>query len=318
MRNGPHILLCSEFGTGKSTFAATLIGSPPQVGASSLRPVLIQGFDGDSKLMPYRKRGDAVRREKGPYCEIERVFLKGKEVAIIEHWQEKEGRGGLGVTMKGGGKAPTNRYMKQGEAFARYLERMRNFYEEVEDDNYWAVIVDSGTSMEYAGRSYLQGVMQVSDGQMIYAQVTDELERFLLATFPNLPVTTIVIVHALPERVKEIGSGGKKVKVRGTAGDVPYEIRLPGRLANDPYGTYGEIYRAFVTFERSEGGAKKPVYYIQTTRDEVWRCQSQLGISGPLGPSPTFSTVYKAALPFAGSSYNNEEEKDGSANSDSN
>lgn len=299
MRNGPHILLCSEFGTGKSTFAATLIGSPPQVGAPSLRPVLIQGFDGDSKLMPYRKRGDAIKREKGPYCEIERIYLKGKEVAIIEHWQEREGRGGLGVTVKGGGKSLTNRYLKQGEAFERYLERMRNFYEEVEDGNYWAVVVDSGTSMEYAGRSYLQGVMQVSDGQMIYAQVTDELERFLLATFPNLPVTTIVIVHALPERVKELTSRGK-MKVRGTAGDVPYEIRLPGRLANDPYGTYGEIYRAFVTFERDEGGNKKPVYYIQTTRDEIWRCQSQLGISGPLGPSPTFATVYKAALPFAG------------------
>jgi len=294
VRNGPHILLCSEFGTGKSTFAASLIACPPQL--KSNLPVLVQGFDGDSKLTPYRKRGDRIVRDGN----IEHVFKGAKEVAVIESWQEKEARGGLGITMKNGQKAPSIKYAKQGESFERYLERMVDFYDEVQEGRYWAVVVDSGTSMEYAARSYLQGVMLVSDGGMVYAQTADELERFLMATFPNLPVTTIVIVHALPQKEMGLDDRGKRRKVRGTPGDVPYEIRLPGRLANDPYGTYGEIYRAYVEFEKDEGGKKRPVYYVQTERDELWRCQSQLGVESPLGPNPTFLNVYKKALPYAG------------------
>lgn len=285
MKHGPHILLASESGTGKSSFAATVIGIPPAV--ASGKPVLVQAFDSSDKLMPYRKRGDRIVRD-GSDKEV--VMLKGKEVAIIERWHEKEGRAGGGVTMGGGAKVPTMKYVNQGVMYERYLERMRDFVAEAEE-NYFAYIHDSTTFCQHAVASYLQGVMKVADNQLVYGQTTDELERFYLATFPDLPITTIVISHSLPQRVTTRDEKGRTRKERGTPGDVPYEIRLPGRLANDLFAAFGEIYRGY--YER-----KEDAYYMQTRRDAVWRCQSQLEVANPLGPSPTFKDVYQIAKQY--------------------
>ena len=285
MRNGPHILLCSESSTGKTSFAAQLIGCPPAI--KDGRPVLVQGFDPSDKMTPYRRRGDRLLSEPWKYGRRERI-MRGKEcVAILERWHESEGRAGGGVTMSGGGKVQTAKYVLQGTKFEDYLERMTHFVAEC-DDEYFGYIHDSSTFCQHAASAYLQGVMKVSDNQLVYAQVTDELERFYLATFPELPITTIVISHSLPQRVTERDEKGRKRRVRGAPGDVPYEARLPGRLANDIFATFGEIYRAF--YDRKTNG-----YYLQTRRDEVWLCQSQLGVPDPLGPSPTFKEIYEQA-----------------------
>lgn len=290
MKDGPHLLLFSESGTGKSTFAATMIASPPQM--KDDRPVLVQLFDAADKGTPYRMRGDAVTVDASGPVPRELVTKGGKLVAVIERWHEREGRGSGGVTMKGGEKVKTGRYTRQGENYEKYLERMRDFVAECEDGAWWGVILDSTTFLEHAMRSYLTGVMKVADNMMIWNQATDELERFLLATFPDLPITTIVIAHAVPEKDIDYVDGKKK-RVRGVAGDVPYEARLPGRLAADIFATFGEIYRCYYDKKSND-------FYVQTRRDGVWRCASQLGVSNPLGPQPNFRDVYKQAVKVRG------------------
>lgn len=206
MKNGPHILLCSESGTAKSTFAASIIGSPPQL--KSGRPVLVQLFDPADKGTPYRERGDSIVRNNN----IEFIYKGDAHVATLEKWHEQQGKGSQGISMKGGGKVKTGgaKYMLQGSIFESYLERMRDFTAEVAEGSFYAYINDSVTFMNDAVRSYLSGVMLVNDNQMIWAQATDELERFYLRTFSDLPITTVVIAHAVPERVTVTDERGAK------------------------------------------------------------------------------------------------------------
>lgn len=292
MKNGPHVLLCSESGTGKSTFASTLIGAP-----DAEKPVLVQAFDASDKLTPYRKRGTRVEIGKWEYGERELVYRKDVLVAVIERWHEKQGRGSPGVSMSGGAKVSTMRHVLQGQRWDAYLERMKHFVDECEDE-WYAYIHDSTTAAEFAVRSFLTGVMKVSDNGLVWGQATDELEHFYMATFPDLPITTIVIAHALPERVVGRDDRGKMSRVRGEPGDVPYESRLPGRLAKDIFAMFGEIYRPYVMYEKGEGGKREQTFYVQTKADGIWRCATQLNVDNPLGgvQPPHMKDVMKKAL----------------------
>ena len=268
------MLISSESGTGKTHFAASVIQ------ARNPRPVLVQAFDPSDKLTSYRLRGDRVTLESWEYGQRENVWQGEKLIAVIERWHEKQGKGSAGITMKGGSKVNTDKYQKQGVVFQAYLERMKHFTDETYD-NWYAYIHDSTTFCEFAVRAYLSGVMHVKDNQMIWAQATDELERFYMATFPDLDITTVVLSHASAEREKT------------ESGIARYQVRLPGRLAKDIISSFGEVYRGYVA--GGEGSLADRVY-LQTEQDGVWRCSSQLGIANPFGPSPHWRTVYEAAL----------------------
>jgi len=284
MRHGPHILVSSESGTGKTTFAATLIQK------RNPRPVLVQLFDAADKGTPYRRRGDRTVLESWDYGERENVYCGEQLVAVIERWHEKQGKGSGGITMKGGSKVATAKYVRQGVVFEMYLERMRDFADETQQ--WYAYIHDSSTFCEHAVRNYLSGVMHVADNMMIWAQATDELERFYLNLFPDLDITTVVLSHSVPQKVKQRDDKGRVKMIRGEAGDVPYEVRLPGRLASDIYATFGEVYRGYVKLEKS---SPDPTFYLQTRPDGVWRCSSQLGVPDPIGPSPHWKEIYTLA-----------------------
>lgn len=273
MKHGPHLLIASESGTGKTHFAATLL----QV--RNPRPVLVQAFDPADKLTAYRLRGDRTTLEDWEYGRRERIWQGEQCIGVIERWHERQGKGSAGITMKGGSKVQTERYQLQGKVFEAYLERMKHFTEEA-PEAWYAYVHDSTTFCEFAVRAYLSGVMKVKDNQMIWAQATDELERFYMATFPDLDITTIVLSHASAEREKS------------EDGIARYQVRLPGRLAKDIIASFGEVYRGYVI------AAKGPLserVYLQTEPDGIWRCSSQLGIASPFGPSPHWRTVYEAA-----------------------
>jgi hypothetical protein len=260
MKNGPHILVCSDSGTGKSTFAATAIDS------RNPRPVLVQLFDPRDKGTPYRRRGNSVAVEDWEYGQRERVFVDGKEVAIIERWHERQGYSSSGITMKGGKKVGTLTKAPEAGMFERYLDRMRFFEEEQHD--YFAFVLDSTTFMELAVRAFLASRMRVSDNQMIWAQAADELERFLVNFLPDLDITTIVLAHVNPEPVAD-------------ASGVQYVTRLPGRLKRDLQAAFGEVYRAYTVRHSGESGTEDE-YLLQTRPDGKWRCSSQLGVPDPM------------------------------------
>lgn len=277
MLHGPHILITSESGTGKTYFAATIIN------ARNPRPVLVQAFDPSDKLTSYRRRADRIELEEYPFGMRENLYKGDTKVAVIERWGETEGKGSRGITMKGGARVGGQLgNVKQGLKFEAYVERMRGFNAEAPE--WYALIHDSTTFCEFAVRSYLSGVMKVQDNMMIWAQATDELERFYMALFPNLPITTIVLSHASTERTPSSDGVSK------------YEVRLPGRLARDIIASFGEVYRAFTKLEKGEDGITHPRFFMQTETDGIWRCSSQLGVESPFGPSPTWKSVWQLAM----------------------
>lgn len=272
MKYGPHILISSDSGTGKSHFAATIIN------ARNPRPVLVQAFDPSDKLAPYRARGDRVTLDtEWQFGRREQVWVKDKLVAVIERWHEREGKGSLGVVMRGGGKTNTSRYTTQGVMFENYLARMQDFMNEA--DQWYAFVHDSATFFEFSVRQYLVGRMRVQDNRMVWAQTTDEIERFYLALLPDLDITTIVLSHASTEREPQEDGASR------------YAVRLPGRLSKDVIAAFGEVYRGFVVTKKGES----PEFFMQTAPDGVWRCSSQLHIPSPFGPSPKWRDLWQFA-----------------------
>ena len=272
MKGGPHILLSSDSGTGKSTFGATIIQE------RNPRPVLIQAFDARDKLRAYYKRATRVESSDSKFGPRELLYRDDKLVAVLERWHERGGRGSRGVTMKGGNQVQTIRFDTQGRVFEQYLERMRHFDEEIEQ--YYAYIHDSSTFCELAVRAYLTGIMHVKDNQMIWGQATDELERFYSFLFPDLPITTILISHAGNELMKD---GNERIATGRR------NVRLPGRLRDDLYASFGEIYRCYINFSKRDGTTE---YLVQTQGDKQWRCQSQIGVPNPM--EPHWKHVYRA------------------------
>ena len=262
MKNGQHILIASDSGTGKTRFASTII--QPR----NPRPVLVQAFDPSDKLVAYRRRGDC-RIEEWEYGTREIVARGETTLAVIERWHEQHGRGSPGMTMKGGKRVPTTKHDLVGRRFEAYLERMKHFDEETDD--WYAMVLDSSTFLELSVRAYLGGVMNVKDNQMIWGQATDELERLLMFVLPDLPITTIVLSH--------VGVA----QDRGEDGKDKYQLRLPGRLGKDPYAAFGEIYRAYVARSRNDGELVTE-YLLQTRADNAWRCGSQLEVPDPMEP----------------------------------
>jgi hypothetical protein len=229
-------------------------------------------------MAAYRQRGDRIVLEDYEYGQREQIYIAEKHVATLERWHEKQGHGSAGVTMKGGSSVGTKRHVLQGMVFEAYLERMKYFADEAQE--WYAYIHDSSTFCEFAVRQYLSGVMKVKDNKMIWAQATDELERFYMALFPDLDITTFVLSHASTERAPN-ESGVSK-----------YQVRLPGRLGRDIIASFGEVYRAFVVPSKEDG----PLFYMQTEADAMWRCSSQLKVPSPLGPTPHWKEIYKLAV----------------------
>lgn len=282
MKRGPHILVIGESGNGKSTFAATVIQK------RNPRPVLVQLFDPRDKGTPYRNRGGRITLEEYPFGVREQVWDGDKHIATIETWHERQGKGSRGVTMKGGEQLHTRleSYIQQGETFELYLERMANFVDEASD--WYAFIFDSTTFAEMMIRSYLTGKMKVADNMMIWSQATDEMERYLFGMFPDLDITTIVLTHVITE--KQMGKG------KDAYTEPAYWAKLPGRLKNGIFSAFGENYRAITKIEKDESGESKLNFYLQTATDGKWKMSSQLKVENPLGPSPHWKDIYRAAL----------------------
>lgn len=265
MKNGPHILVCSDFGTGKSTFASTIIQK------RNPRPVLIHAFDTADKLMPYRKRGITVH-EDWQYGRRDLIQSEGRTLAVIEYWIENDGVT-PSITLRGGQRVITSKFTQPGRMYERYLERMKTFLEEI--DEYYAFILDSTTALELSVRTYLGGVLQVGDNQLLYNQTTNELERFMCRIMPNLPITCIAISH---DKSQWVGSGDDRHETGKRL------IRLPGRLSSDPYGAFGEVYAAFSTLQRGEDKQVSEQFLLQTRRTKERYAASQLDVPNPMEP----------------------------------
>lgn len=271
MRNGPHILIGSDSGTGKSTFAASMLQEHND------KPVLIQAFDPTGRLNAYRKRADRTERKLSKHgVPVELLYKGDKLIGVMERWHEHNGRGSGGMTMKGGAKVKTSQFDLPATRFEQYLERMKYIFDE--QAKWFGIIIDSVTYMELCIRSYLQNHMRVLDNKMLWGQATDEMERFMLYLLPDIEITLMVLAHVENFITDDEEKGGGR-----------FNIRAPGRLRKDLFSAFGEVYRCYSS--RKDGEA---TYYLQTSESKYWRCRSELGLEDPTPAH--WKHIYKAAM----------------------
>lgn len=268
-----HVLPYGDFGSGKSTFAATFP-----------HPQLIFMWDAFGKDMPYLNSplhtvGDLqIDGYGGKYREVisrkTGAVLKRLEYYHDTQWTEAN------IFQRKAGKSVHDIIPN---AYARWLKRMANLEGELAG---WRTIInDSTTMMEIAARRWDQYVLNpgAEDGRQWYGASKDMLEKALMGRLAGLSINVVVICHIDDE----------KYESQGVARRMPM---APGKLRASLPSQYGEVYRQFVAPDGS--------HWLQSRSDALWAATTQIDCPNPC--LPHYAALWanldaKAAAPTAAS-----------------
>ena len=237
-----HTLIYGEFGSGKSSGAATWE-----------KPLLTCFFDPMYKERPYlymrsgKPRGVITRSVEGsvPVDEV-RAPESGELLVRVEHYLDTD--------------------VKQPRAYADFLARMHVLREDIERWDIKTVAIDSVTFMELAARKEQQYRINpmAREPRQWFAGSTDTLEEVLMVHLGTLPVNVVVVAHVDEDRDELHGT-----MVRNPA--------APGRLRKRAPAGYSEVYRAYVQRE----GDSESVYLWQTRSDQFYNALSLFNVPNP-------------------------------------
>lgn len=250
-----HVIPYGDFGTGKSSFAATFP-----------KPMLVFLFDAIGKDIPYQTSAHSVASNitaltamtigtvNVPYYDI----THPDGVIRVEYYHDHDPD------------API--------AYNTFRSRMAAFQHEY--GKWKTVVVDSVTSMELLARlievklnnpappnRYLAG--SKFDSRQWFAGSTDALEQMLCVRFAGFPLNVVVVCH-IDERRNEV------------SGEILRGIFAPGRLSkrNLINTAYQEQYRTYTV--RGEDG--KLAYGLQTQHRDGFAATTLISAPDPCYP----------------------------------
>lgn len=252
-----HCLLYGDFGSGKSTFAATFP-----------KPMLVFCFDHNQKEMPYRRGGKETEL-------LEYEIETSKDVIKIPY-RDVQHEDGL---------TRIEYYNKTDDvenplAFAYFRTRMGILHEEYA--TWKTVVIDSISFMELQARKLEEKVLNPlpqgvslytkgggGDQRMWFAGATSALEELLCMRLAGLDMNVVVTAHISKD----------KNMVSGEIVQVPY---APGRLSSRSLlsAAFAEQYRLYT--ERDEEG--KRVHLAQTYSRDGFSAGTQIEASDPSWP----------------------------------
>ena len=236
-----HTMLYGEFGSGKSSGAATWP-----------KPLLVCFFDALFKERPYlytrsgKPRGVITRSVEGNVPVDEVRDDKGELLVRVEHYLDIDA--------------------KQPRAYADFLARMQRIRDDIAKWQIATLAVDSVTFMDIAARKEQQYRLNptAKDPRQWFAGSTDTLEEVLMINLGSLPINVVVIAHIDEDKDELHGT-----MVRNPA--------APGRLRKRSPAGYSEVYRAYV----QRDGDGQPVYLWQTRSDQFYNALSLFNVPNP-------------------------------------
>ena len=237
-----------------------LLYNDPSVGKSTFaatfpKPMVVQKFDRPGKETPYMRRGRIARDEFDSDLGIRVTDInnkKGDLIIRIEHYDEP---------------AP-----EEPSAYETYLRRMTYFHKEF---SLWNTLVfDSITFFEMAARWYDEFKLNKNntDARAPYAGSSRAVERTVCGRLPSLPMNVVAIGHV----------ANKKNEI---SGNTLYFPAAPGKQPRNILAAFSEVYRPYYN-ERDQN------FYVQTSIDGIYYCQSQLGVRSPIGPDPIYKDIF--------------------------
>lgn len=240
-----HWILYGDFGSGKSTAAATF---------AVAGPMLVFMFDAMGKDTPYLKRGQATDLQQNDLGFMWRSVLgpQNEELIRLEYFLEFDSSGS--ATM--------------WDTFLKRLTEIK--YGEYQQ---WSTIVlDSQNSMELTARYYGKRLNPPPkfDQRHWFGYSTDQLEQVLMCDVASLPVNVVLMCHASEDKDEVNGTFVRSLHARGRLGEKRGLATM-----------YSEIYRCYVG--KDERGDR--VHAVQTRPDNFWSATTQINAPDPCWPS---------------------------------
>jgi len=211
-----HWILYGDFGSGKSTMAASFVVAGPE---------LVLMFDPYGKDIPYLKRGQPTElQECNGYMWRSVLGPQGEEIIRLEYFLEFDSSGSANMW----------------DVFLKRLNKIK--YGEYQQ---WStIVIDSQNSTELTARYFGKRLNPAPkfDQRHWFGYSTDQLEQVLMCDVPSLPTNVVLICHSGEDKDEINGTFVRSLHARGRLGDKKGLATM-----------YSEIYRCYVGKDEKGG-----------------------------------------------------------------
>ena len=250
-----HVVDYGPPGSGKSTFAATFP-----------KPMLVIAFDPLGKEGPYLRRGIVSPEMEGevgqPLVVVESKKNPGKTLVQVEFFHDTE------VDADG-------KY--RPVAYRQFLQRFPDLYQEVRDQKWATIVIDTLTFMELSARKLSQYDLDKTsrEPRRWFAASTDMLEEAIMCRLGGLRTNVVILAHVDSDKDE-------------VAGRMVFNPAAPGRLRLRLGGGYPEVYVSHV--KRDEKGG---ISYVLQTRADARYNASSVFLEAPDPCEPEYPKLWE-------------------------